>query len=87
MLEVKQLRDSNQSILHYMGVVQVDMNGTLTEARESLIAAESCFVTNLRFLFMTRKLRLIHPKKESSLSARVVCKKGVILKILHGTGR
>merc|ERR1719450_621078 len=85
MLEVKQLRDKNQSILHYMGVVNVDINGTLEEARESLITGDTCFVTNLRFLFLTKNLKLIHPKKENSLIVKNIQKKSIYLKILHGT--
>ena len=86
MLEVKQLRDTSKSMLHYMGVVKVDINGTLEEARESLITGDSCFVAKLRFLFLTRNLKLIHPKKESSLIVKKIQMKSIYLKILHGTG-
>ena len=85
-MEVKQLRDQNKSILHYMGVVNVDVNGTLEEARESLILSESCFVTNLRFLFLTKNLKLIHPMKEKEMKVKSVQKKSIFIKILHGTG-
>ena len=35
-LEVKQLHDENQAVLHYVGVLRVNVNGTLAQIREVL---------------------------------------------------
>ena len=84
-LEVKQLRDENQPILHYVGVVRVNINGTLTQVREVLNENES-FMIKERFIFVTKKLKLIHPKNEHTITVNKVYRHSLQIKILHGTG-
>ena len=70
-----------------MGVVNVDINGTLEEARETLITDESCFVRDLRFLFLTKGLKMINPKVESDLILKTTQKKCIIIKVMEPAGK
>ena len=47
-LDVRQLKDKERMKYEHMGVVNIDMNGTLQDARETLITGEKCFVSHLR---------------------------------------
>ena len=84
-LEVKQLCDENQPILHYVGVVRVNINGNLAQVREVLNENES-FMTKEQFIFVTKKLKLIHPKKEHVITVKKVYRHSLQIKILRGTG-
>ena len=67
-----------------MGVVEVDINGTLEEARDKLLTNPQGFGT--RFLFLTKNLKLIHPRREGETVVKTVNKKNIFVKILHGIG-
>lgn len=82
---MKQLRDENQPVLHYVGVVRVNISGTLAQVREVLNENES-FMTKERFVFVTKKLKLIHPKKEHTITVNKIHRHSLQIKILHGTG-
>lgn len=85
MLDVKELRDEGQPILHYVGVVRANINGTLAQLRDVLNVNQS-FTPTERFLFATKKLKLIHPKKEHTILVNKVFRHAIQIKILHGAG-
>lgn len=83
---MKQLRDESQSMLHYIGVADININGTLEEVRKVLITQAS-FAAKERFVFVTKRMKLIHPKKEHGIVVKQVYQHSVQIKILHGNGK
>lgn len=74
-------------MLQYLGVVQVDINGTLTSARDHFLTNEDCFGDKQKFLFVTKKLKVIHPKKENSILIKDVYRHCVQVKVLPDAGK
>ena len=85
-LEVKRLVPGNVNHYEYMGVVRVNLNGTLQEARERFVNSESCFVGNHRFLFMTRNSRMTHPQDEKDNYVRDFYAHVIFVKLLNAAG-
>jgi len=85
-LEVKKLHPTN-NLLEYIGVVRVNLKGTLQEARDRFVNKESCFVGKHRFIFINQNLKLIHPKNEESKFIKDVYQNSVLVKILGPRGK
>lgn len=82
-LEVKQMRDESQSTFHYIGVAYVNINGSLEEVRK-VVTTQASFVAKERFVFVTKRLKLIHPKKEHGIVVNQVYRHSIQIKILRG---
>ena len=86
-LEVKKQHPKNNNLFDYMGVVRVNMVGSLQEARDRFVNNESCFVGKHRFIFMNENLKYVHPKNEESLMVKNLYQNTVLIKVLQPTGK
>jgi len=84
-LEVKKQHPNNNNLFDYMGVVRVNMVGSLQEARDRFVNNESCFVGKHRFIFMNENLKYVHPKNEDSLIVKNLYQNTVLIKVLQPT--
>ena len=83
-LEIKQLREEGIRVLHHVGEIECNINGTLEDLREEI--ANKSFLRREKLLFLTSKLEAINPRKERDVTVRRIFKKAIRIKILHGTG-
>ena len=88
-MEIKVIRPNPEigTLAHLAGVVKVNPSGTLEEMRTDMNRALPAYLGSVRFLFLSRKFRIIDPRTENQLVVSGAYKKTVYVKIFHGAGK
>lgn len=88
-MEIKVIRPNPEIgvLAHMAGVVKINQSGTLQEMREDINRAIPTYLGSLKFLFLSRKFKIIDPRTESQLIVSGIYKKTVYVKVFHGAGK
>lgn len=87
-MQIKVIRPNPEIgvLAHMAGVVNVNRSGTLEELRHDINRALPGYLGSIRYLFLSRKFKIIDPRTESQLVVSGVYKKTVYVKVFHGAG-
>ena len=88
-MEIKVIRPNPEIgvLAHMAGVVKINQSGTLQEMREDINRALPTYLGSLKFLFLSRKFKIIDPRTENQLIVSGIYKKTVYVKVFHGAGK
>ena len=75
-----------EPLIHRVGVLNVNLGGTLQELRRDINAGLLRFLGAKRFIFVTAKLKDIDPNRETRIITKSVYKTSVKIRVLHGIG-
>ena len=88
-MQVKVIRPNPEMgiLAHMAGVVKVNTAGTLEELREEINRSLPGYLGSMRYLFLTRKFKIIDPRTEKQLIVSGMYKKTIYVKVFHGAGK
>ena len=88
-MQVKVIRPNPELgvLAHMAGVVKINPSGTLKQMREDINHTLPGYLGSVRYLFLTRKFKIIDPRTEKQLVVSGVYKKTVYVKVFHGAGK
>lgn len=87
-MQVKVIRPNAELgvVAHMAGVVKVNPSGTLKELRQDINRSLPGYLGSARYLFISRKFKIIDPRTEYQLIVSGVYKKTIYVKVFHGAG-
>lgn len=74
-------------LAHVAGIVNAKRGGTLAELREDINHSLPGYLGSVRYLFISRKMKIIDPRTETQLVLSALYKKTVYVKVFHGAGK
>lgn len=74
-------------LAHVAGIVNAKKGGTLAELREDINHSLPGYLGSVRYLFISRKMKIIDPRTETQLVLSALYKKTVYVKVFHGAGK
>ena len=88
-MEIKVIRPNPEIgvLAHMAGVVKINQSGTLQEMREEINRALPTYLGSIKFLFLSRKFKIIDPRTENQLIVSGIYKNTVYVKVFHGAGK
>lgn len=88
-MEIKVIRPTPEIgvLAHIAGVVKINQSGTLQEMREDINRALPTYLGSLKFLYLSRKFKIIDPRTEDQLIVSGIYKTTVYVKVFHGAGK
>lgn len=88
-MQIKVIRPNAEMgiLAHVAGIVNAKKGGTLAELREDINHSLPGYLGSVRYLFISRKMKIIDPRTETQLVLSVVYKKTVYVKVFHGAGK
>jgi len=87
-MQVKVIRPNAELgvLAHMAGIVKVNPSGTLKELRQDINRSLPGYLGSARYLFLSRKFKIIDPQTEYQLIVSGVYKKTIYVKVFHGAG-
>lgn len=85
-MQVKVIRPNAEMgiLAHMAGIVNAKKGGTLAELREDINRSLPGYLGSVRYLFISRKFKIIDPRTETQLVVSALYKKTVYVKVFHG---
>lgn len=88
-MQIKVIRPNAEMgiLAHVAGIVNAKKGGTLAELREDINHSLPGYLGSVRYLFISRKMKIIDPRTETQLVLSALYKKTVYVKVFHGAGK
>lgn len=88
-MQIKVIRPNAEMgiLAHVAGIVNAKRGGTLAELREDINHSLPGYLGSVRYLFISRKMKIIDPRTETQLVLSALYKKTVYVKVFHGAGK
>lgn len=88
-MQIKVIRPNPEMgiLAHVAGIVNAKKGGTLAELREDINHSLPGYLGSVRYLFISRKMKIIDPRTETQLVLSALYKKTVYVKVFHGAGK